>query len=218
MRLLIGMMAAIMGFAQGTKPKPVAADYPVHGEAESVPIGAEYMVHSFGSGEQMYVAQDYLVVEVALYYPKDVTHTLDIAEFALHINGKKTVLVPQSPAVAASSLNHPEWRQRPTMEAGGGVGPIGVGMGGPQNRPPFPGAPTPQPRYPNPPRAPDAGAPGGIERPKLTTPEETLVQTALPTDSHRGPVSGFLFFPYTGKTSSIKSLVLTWQGAALKLR
>jgi hypothetical protein len=31
-------------------------------------------------------------------------------------------------------------------------------------------------------------------------------------------VSGFLYFPFTGKTSSIKSLELIWQGASLKLR
>jgi hypothetical protein len=208
------MAAAALAAAQGTTPKPSAADYPVHGEAGSTPIGAEFMVHSFGSGEQMYIAQDFLVVEVALYRPKDVMQPLDPSEFALRINGKKAVLNPQSPSLVAGSLNHPEWRQRPTMEAGGGAGPVGIGY--PQTRPPFPGAP--QQRLPAPPRAPDAGPPGGIERQKAATPEETLVQTALPTEPHRGAVSGFLYFPYTGKISSIKSLELTWQGASLKLR
>jgi hypothetical protein len=52
----------------------------------------------------------------------------------------------------------------------------------------------------------------------VVTPQELLVQTALPVDPHRGPVSGFLYFPFTGKTSSIKSLELIWQGASLKLR
>ena len=30
-------------------------------------LGAEYMVHSFGSNGQMFFTEDYLVVEVALY-------------------------------------------------------------------------------------------------------------------------------------------------------
>jgi hypothetical protein len=98
------------------------------------------------------------------------------------------------------------------------VGGINVGLGYPPNRPPFPGAPPTQPRYPNPPRAPDAGAPGGIDRPAPLKPEEVLVQTALPTDPHPGPASGFLYFPFTGKTSSIKSLELVWRDLSLKLR
>jgi hypothetical protein len=35
---------------------------------------------------------------------------------------------------------------------------------------------------------------------------------------HRGAVSGFLYFAYQGKTSSIKSLELMYEAAVLKLR
>jgi hypothetical protein len=212
MRLLIGLTAAVLTYAQGTTPKPSASDYPIHGEAGGVPIGAEFMVHSFGSGEQMYVVENYLVVEVALYRPKDPVQTVDVSEFALRINGKKP-LPPQPPQMVAASLAHPEWGQRkPGLEVGAGP----VIFGAPRSGQPFPG--SPQPRGPAPPRAPDADPPGGMEKPKAVTPAELLVQTAMPTDPHRGPVSGFLYFPYTGKTSSIKSLELTWQGASLKLR
>jgi hypothetical protein len=211
MRLLIGLAAIALVWAQGTTPRASATDYPVHGEAGGVPVGAEFMVHSFGRGEQMYIVQNYLVVEVAIFRPKDVTAPLDPSQFALHINGKKT-LSPQPPSTVAASLRHPEWRQRSGVQVGAGP----VILGAPQTQPPFPGAP--QPRHPAPPRAPEENPPGGIEKPKATTAEEVLIQTALPTDPHRGPVSGFLFFPYTGKTSSIKSLELTWQGAVLKLR
>jgi hypothetical protein len=212
MRFLVGVAAAVLAYAQGTTPKPSAADYPVQGEGQGVPIGAEYMVHSFGSGEQMYIAENYLVVEVALYRPKDVMQPLEISGFALHINGKKDGLSPQMPSMVAASLSHPEWRQNRGIQVGAGP----VILGGPQTRAPYPG--SPQPRYPAPPRAPDADPPGGMDKPKAATPEETLARTALPADPHRGPVSGFLYFPYTGKTSSIKSLVLTWNGASLKLR
>jgi len=215
MRFAIGLAAAALTYAQGTTPKPRAAEYPVHGEAGPVAIGAEYMVHSFGSGEQMYVVENFLVVEVALYPPKGETFTIDQTQFTLHVNGKKAAIIPQPPSMVAATLSHPEWRSRPTADIG--AGPVNVGLGYPPNTPRFPGAPPP-PHYPAPPRAPDAGAPGGIEKRQAATPEELLTQTALPSDPRRGPVSGFLFFPYTGKTSSIKSLELKWREATLKLR
>src|SRR5215831_12210056 len=124
MRLWIGFAAAMFACAQGTTPKASPAEYPVHNEAEGVGIGAEYMVHSFGAGEQMYLAQHYLVVEVALYPPKGQTFSVDIARFALHLNGNKTVIAAQPPSMAAASLNHPEWRPRKTIDAA--AGPVGV--------------------------------------------------------------------------------------------
>ena len=203
--------------AQGTTPKPSAADYPAHGEADGVAIGAEYMVHSFGSGEQMYLARNYLVVEVALYPPKDTTFTADRSRFELHVNGKKTGIAPQAPQAVAANLSHPEWQsEQPGVSAAGGGGGIGVGTGNPTRGTPFPGAP--QQRLPAPPRAPDADSSGGLDRKTPVRAEEVLLQTALPVEPHRGPVSGFLFFPYSGKTGSIKSLELFYEGAVLKVR
>jgi len=214
-RFLIVVAAAALAHAQGTNPKAAVEDYPVHTEAHGVPIGAEYMVHSFGNGEQMYIVENYLVVEVAFYYQKAAEATVDISKFALHINGKRPALTPQAPTTVAANMAHPEWQsQQSRVNAEAGVGP--VILGAPQQRQPFPGAP--QPRVPAPPRAPDADPPGGIQRQQPVKPEELLIQTAMPTEPRRGPISGFLYFPYRGKTSSIKSLVLEWDGVSLKLR
>jgi hypothetical protein len=216
MRLMLGLIAAAVTFGQGTTPKPSAEDYPAHRVLDGIPIGAEYMVHSFGSGEQMYIAENYLVVEVALYPDKESLITLELAQFGLRINGKLAI-APQPPPTVLANMNHPEWRnERPGVGVGVGAGPIGIGYPPVSNRPPFPGAP--QPRYPTPPRAPESDPPGGIDKRKPATAEELLTQTALPLDPHRGPVSGFLFFPYRGKTSSIKSVELTWMKSGLKLR
>src|SRR5690349_1724471 len=122
MRILVALSAAALACAQGTTPKPSAAEYPVHGEARGIGIGAEYMVHSFGGGEQMYVVENYLVVEVALYPPKEAKIAPDPGQFALRINGKKTALMPQPPAMVAASLSHPEWQQPPRATADGGAG------------------------------------------------------------------------------------------------
>ena len=213
MRHLLLVCAAGFAYAQGTTPKPSAADYPVHGEN----VGAEYMVHSFGAGEQMSIAADYLVVEVALFPAKDASVTVDPSRFFLRVNGKKSLLSPQPPSIVATSLTHPEWQaQRPGATADIGAGGVNAGLGYPKQGAPFPGAP--QPRLPNPPRAPDSGPPGGIERAVPLKPVDVLTRTTLPEGLHRKPVSGFLFFPYTGRTDSIKSLELYWEGMALKLR
>jgi hypothetical protein len=216
MRCILFLCAAALASAQGTTPKPAPEEYPVHANAGSIAVGAEFMVHSFSRGEQTFIAQDYLVVEVALFPPKGENVYVEPGRFSLRINGKKIALMPQAPSMAAASLNHREWQQRPGATADIGMGGVGIGMGHPRQTTPFPGAP-PASRLPQPPRSPDANNPSGIEK-EPVKPEELLVQTALPEGVHRGAVSGFLYFAYQGKTSSIKSLELLYEGAVLKLR
>jgi hypothetical protein len=228
MRYLVFLAAALAAHAQsdprpptyseGTQTKTSAAEYPVRATSGNLAIGAEYMVHSFGSGEQMYLAENYLVVEVALFPPKGEGITAESAKFALRVNGKKVLLYPQTPQMVASNLNHRDWSAPRGPTADLGVGGVGVGLGYPQSRSPFPGAPDENRRLPNPPRAPDAGVPGGGEAKERVRPEEVLVRTALPEDAHRGPVSGFLYFPYAGKVSGLKSVELLFEDAVMKLR
>jgi hypothetical protein len=216
MRYTLFLCASALAFAQGTTPKPTPAEYPVYANAGNLVVGAEFMVHSFSQGEQTFIARDYLVVEVALFPPKGEIAGVEPAKFSLRINGRKTVLMPQTPAMVAASLNHREWQERPGATADIGMGGVGVGLGHPRQATPFPGAP-PEQRLPKPPRAPDADNPSGVVKEEVK-PEELVVRTALPEGGHRGAVSGFLYFAYTGKTSSIKSLELLYEGAVLKLR
>jgi hypothetical protein len=97
------------------------------------------------------------------------------------------------------------------------VGGVNVGLGYPQGRDPVTGAPNGR-RLPNPPRAPDAGAPGGGEPKERVRPEELLIRTALPGGEQKGPVSGFLYFPYEGKASGLKSIDLLFQDVVMKLK
>ena len=203
--------------AEGTQPKASAAEYPVRAESGNLAIGAEYMVHSFGSGEQMYLAERYLVVEVALFPPKGESVTAEPSKFALRLNGKKTLLYAQSPALVASHLNQRAWETPRGATADLGVGGVDIGLGHPQDRDPVTGVPTGR-CLPNPPRAPDAGIPGGGEARQRERPEEVLIRTALPEDPHRPAVSGFLYFPYQGKASGLKSIDLLFQDAVMKLK
>ncbi|MCX6627336.1 MAG: hypothetical protein NTW28_06875 [Candidatus Solibacter sp.] len=205
-------------YAEGTPPKASAAEYPVHAKSGNLAIGAEYMVHSFGSGEQMYLAENYLVVEVALFPPKGEGITADAAKFALRVNGKKTLLYAQNPPMVASNLNRRDWNSPRGPTADLGMGGVSIGLGYPQSRNPVPGAPDDRRRLPSPPRAPDAGAPGGGELKERVRPEDVLIRTALPEDAHNRPVSGFLYFPFEGKTSGLKSIDLLFQDAVMKLK
>jgi len=216
MRCILLLCAAALAFAQGTTPKPTPAEYPVHAEAGSIALGAEFMVHSFSQGEQTFIAQDYLVVDVALFPPKGEIVDVEPGKFSLRINGRKIALMPQAPSMVAASLNHREWQQGPGATADAGIGGVGVGLGHPRQTAPFPGAP-PEQRLPRPPRAPDADNPSGVQKEQVK-PEELLVRAALPEGVHRGAVSGFLYFAHKGKTSSIKSLELLYEDAVLKLR
>jgi hypothetical protein len=215
MRFAIVFAFAAAAFAQGTEPKPEAEDYDVHGQSKNVSLGAEYMVHSFSGQGQTFIANDYLVVEIALYPAKGEALAVKTAGFGLRVNGKTPPLAPQPPTMVAATLQRPEWQNRPHVEGGGGLGNTGVILGRPVPSQ-VPGGQTP--RAPLPPHAPASDPPGGIDRPEPVRAEELVAETALPEGEQRGPVSGFLYFAYKGKTSSIKSLDLLYEDVVLKLR
>jgi hypothetical protein len=210
---LLLLLAAAVAIGQGTDPKPKAEDYDVHAETPKGALGAESMVHSFSGQGQTYIAKDYLVIEVALYPPKDETIQVHSFDFSLRINGK-TTLQPVSPSVVASALQHPDWQQQDRhVAAGAGVGNTSVILGRPTASR-IPGGPEPQ-RLP---RTSDPVDHSGIDREPRIKAEELVVQTALPEDPHRGPISGYIYFPYKGKPSAIKSLDLLFEGVSIKLR
>ena len=218
-RIVLCLSAALgfaqMGFAQGTTPKPAPSDYDVHGQAGPLDIGAEYMVHSFSSGEQMFLAERYLVVEVALYpVMRNDPVRVDLTQFSLRLN-HKTMIPAQPAAHAAASLRQSPfiYQQPGRMSGSAGAGPIDIGRGQPR---PVPGSPQDR-RLPSPPPAPKADPAGGIERERVSA-EDVLLRTALPEGPHTGKVSGFVYFPFTGKSSSIKSVDLVYDGATLKLK
>ncbi|MCU1236790.1 MAG: hypothetical protein JWP63_4757 [Candidatus Solibacter sp.] len=217
-RFLIFLAAAFVANAQqpsGTTPKANASEYPVHAQAGLNDLGAEYMVHSFSSGEQMFIAENYLVVEVALFPPKGESVRADIGKFSLRVNGKKS-LPPENPGIVAGTLRHPDWQSPRGAQGGIGVGGIDIGLGGQRPRQsPYPGGQDPN-RLPTPPRAP--GNDSDTMREEKLKPEEVLVTTALPDGIHKGPVAGFLYFAWRGKASSIKTIDLVYGDTVLRLR
>jgi hypothetical protein len=218
MRYWLLLFSVGAAFAQGTEPKPKAEDYEVHASTGAAAIGAEYMVHSFSRGDRAFLAKDYLVVEVALFPPKDQTIEVQNANFSLRINGKRTVLMPEAVSLVAASLQHPEWEQPgPNAEIDASAGNAGVVIGGPpRNRNPFPGS-NPPGTQPVPPVPVPRDNPGGVEKEQVKA-EVIAVETALVEGGHHAAFSGFLYFAYRGKANSIKTLELLYQDAVLKLK
>jgi hypothetical protein len=207
---LLLCLAAALSFAEGTKPKPAPTDYDVHAADGPVEIGAEYMVHSYSNGEQMFLAERYLIVDVALYpLMKTDEVMVDMSKISLRLNNK-TVLQPVDPKEVAASLKPSMWDK--IRNGAIGAGPLGK---------PFPGGGQgplpPQQRMPNPSGGPDQDPTGGTERHKPDA-EEVLLDTALPPGPHKGAVSGFVYFPFRGKPSSLKSVELDYNGVTLKLK
>jgi len=161
-------LTALSAYA-GTTPKAAAADYPAHTRLDTLAIGAEYTVHSFSGDHTTFIADDYLVVEVALYPDKGECVTVEPNDFSLRINGKRQMLA-QAPEFVAPSLQNTDWQQ-----------------------------PAPQ-----------------AEDPDHPSPAQALLRAALPQGEVPNPVSGFLFFPYHGKTKSIRELELHYDGPAGK--
>ena len=221
MRYLLLVCCATLVFG-GTETKPKAEDYEVHAQVKNLAIGAEYMVHSYSRGEQMYIAKDYLVVEVALFPPKGTTFEVQRSDFALRINGRKELLVPSDPTLVLEDMGHPEFRppaEGPHVEGGGGVNDHDVIFGGPPvNTNPFPGSPIPgSTRHPYPPVDIPRDNPSGVTK-EPEDPYKLLSETALEPGEHHAPVSGFLYFHYRGNVKSIKSLELICGDTALKLQ
>jgi hypothetical protein len=205
---LLPALAGMLAAQSGTTPKASAQDYPVHGSLDKLSIGAEYLVHSFSSGREMFIAKDYLVVEVAFFPANDkgtdqglvVTPT----RFSLRVNGRKQTIPPQAPEFVAASLKFPE--QGGGLHPTAALGPIVLGQ--PRRTERFPGDPNAQSGQ-APPRAPTDNPSGQDQAPPVKA-EELVVQIALPEGEHRGPTSGFLYFPYRGKISHIHSLELVY--------
>ena len=219
MRWTLLFLSAAGVFAQGgTDPKPKPEDYEAHSQANHAALGAEFTIHSFEGQGVTYVAPDFLVVEVAVYPAKGKQVVVQAAAFSLRLNGKKS-LSPAGISLVASSLQHPEWRPGLHTEAGaGGAGGMVV-VGAPRPQQPYPGQ-TPQPgTTPQPVPGSDQDPLGnGAPRAARPTAEQILMETALPEGQFPAPVSGYLYFPFRGKASSLKTVELLFEDAVLQLR
>ena len=194
----------------GTTPKTSAQDYPARAKLENLSIGAEYLVHSFSSGRQMFIAKNYLVVEAALFPANGQSLLVNAGDFSLRVNGRKQALSPQAPEIVANTLKYPDPNTgglHPTAQ----LGPLVLGAP-PRPAERFPGDPDAR-SGPPPPQGP-TDAPNGLDKEPPVKAEDLVVEAALPEGEHHGPTSGFLYFAYRGKIGHIHSLELVFTSPA----
>ena len=214
--LLCCCAALIFG---GTDTKPKVEDYEAHAQAKNIALGADYTVHSYSRGELMYIAKDYLVVEVALFPAKGASIDVQPSEFAMRLNDK-TEIWPSAPNLVVADMHHPEFQPAgPVAQVAGGINGHDVIIGGPPQDHPFPGAtvPTSPNPLPRPPLEIPKDNPSGVKA-EPVDPYELLMETALEEGQHHASISGFLYFRFRGNIKSIKTLELVYQDTVLKLR
>jgi hypothetical protein len=190
----IALLLAGIAVGQGTRPGSNASAYEVQGALGDLTIGAEYLVHSVPGSSGYLIAENYLVVEAAFFGPRLRTIKLSQSDFELRVADKKTgalrTIGAQSPAFA------------PSFTA-------------PQRAPGDPGQRAPLPRPPT--RVPTSVNNSGIDRDTTLPAGRQIEQASLPVGEQELPVSGVLFFPFKGKTTSIKSLELIYTSPTGKL-
>jgi hypothetical protein len=213
LRIAAFSAAAALMSAQGTRPKAQPSDYPTQATLENgFTLAAEYLVHSLPTPAGTLIAEDYLIVEVAFYGPPKSKLNLGAGNFVLRINTQKSTIQPDSAGTVAASIKYPDWTERRGVTPTASAGPV---VYGPPVAPRFPGDPTGRPTISSPvPEQTDPNTP-----PKeAEMPIEFRVQaSALEEGDRRTPASGLIFFPYRGRTKSIKSLELIYEGPAGKV-
>jgi hypothetical protein len=188
-RLLVMLsLASVCVFAIDPRPKPT--DYPSHAESERLAIGAEYLVHSFSNGSQMYNAPEYLIVDTAVF-PHG---TLDVkrSQFSLRVtlqekkSDETVILHADAPTLVAYNVTS------------------GLNAVPPQMRTPAgQGGRVPQPSD----RTISSDAPPSAGSEEVS---EVVTRMALPEDSIHGGEAGYLYFPFSGKVKKIKALDLVF--------
>jgi hypothetical protein len=215
--LVLTLLPALLAQAPA---RAKVSDYPAHGKLPAMEIGVEYLLNSIPLDKGMYLAKDHLVLEVAIFPSTAAGVNVSTSQFTLRVNNK-TILYPDSPGAVASSLKYPDWQTHPTMTAEAGAGNGSVILGAPPPVARFPGdhrADRP-PSVPKVPEAPNpTGEPNAIDQPIETQiriaalPELRCAQTGQEVCPTQRPVKGLLFFAFSGKTKSIRSLDLIYDG------
>jgi len=191
---VLPLLAVTLAAQNGTTPKSSEQDYPVRAKRTKLSIG---LGHSFSSGREMFIAKNYLVVEVALFPAKGENLGVIDGHFSLRVNGRKQALSPQAPEFVAASLKYPDTDYG--RQAVAALGPVVLG------------APRPVERFPGDPNAQTSRLPqddsSGID---AAAREAGGVGGSGGFARRRAPraASGLLYFIYRGKLSHIRSLEL----------
>ena len=200
--LLLSGLALVSGDAP---PRSKASDYPAHVKLEDREIGAEYLVHSVPAPNGMYIAKDFLVLDVGVFPNAKMEMPISSSQFSLCVNGNRSCLAARSAGELAAAVKYPDWeQQRP--EVSGQAGPVIFGPRSTTGR--FPG----DGRESQPLPKPVPQQTGGVDREAPVPVETAIARAALPEGLTSTAVKGCLFFRPERRIKSIKSLELIYEG------
>ncbi len=214
--LAVGSLGLVWG--QGTKARDEEGKYTAHAQlSPTIKLGADFWGRVIPLEGANLRTESYLVVEVALFAPPGVKVSIDPGQFVLKANGQQ--LTPQSPGVVTIGMVNPEMRENrgPRLETDAGVGPVIVSTGRDPVQSRFPGD-----MPPNGVPVPRRGEPTSGMPQEPFDAAKAVADAALPQGAHSTPISGYLFFPWSGKLKKLKQVELDYSSplgtATLALR
>ncbi|HEX2662779.1 MAG TPA: hypothetical protein VHM93_08090 [Candidatus Acidoferrum sp.] len=211
MLLVLVLLAAASVAAsgpRGTVPRAAANRYPSHAEQESFSVGAALLTSD--EVRKTFVSElnrCCVVVEVALYPPKDKPQSVSLDDFSIRVLGSETAVKPSSAKVVAASIQKSAQSQRDvTVSPSAGVayesGPyghgtyreVGVAIG-----------------------ISEPGAHSGSSERDRDTMQTELSEKGLPEGTASAPVAGYLYFPLTKKKNTPLQLDCALNGSKVVL-
>src|SRR5229473_1439305 len=183
---------------RGLPPRTTAADYQANAAAGTVTIGAEFLGHAVPTEKGPLSTETYVVVEAGIFGQPDAGIKLSLEDFSLRINGKNDPLPSQPFGLVGKSLKDPDLEPPASASSSKTKTNVNGGGGGGQvdsNAPPAP-----------------VHIPIDVQR----SMQQRVQKAAFPEGDRTLPVAGLLFFQYSGKAKSIRSVELIYNGPAGK--
>jgi hypothetical protein len=178
---------------RGLPPRATPADYQAQAQAGGMTIAAEFVGHFVPTPQGSLTTDDYVVVETAIFGPSEAHTKLFLGDFSLRINGKKTALPALPYGMVTKSLKDPDW-EPPAAAASSSQSKTSLSTGGGDSKDPPPPVHIP------------------IEVQRAM--EQRTQKASFPEGDRTLPVAGLIFFQYSGKTQSIRSIELIYNGSA----
>lgn len=196
-------------FSQQLSQRSRLSDYPVHAQLPQFELGAYFLAHDLPTEKTTYSPSDYLVIEVAIFPMEGGRVHVSNRDFTLRINDKK-VVDAASPQSVAASLRYSNFDQSTALPSGGGFGDASTGGVSGQR---FPGDASPSTiPQPRPTLSQNTDDPYSAAPNRDIPVERAVADVALREGVMNRPTKGDLFFRFSGKMKSIRSLDLIYTG------